>query len=468
MVRNLTITFLIIILPLGVLGQEQDSLRLSQSIQVGAGILATNPVSLPFWMKNNNSGRFTDKQAGGMYSLIHYNGGYQTTQWLRQEWEVETMASASSRGMYGSVVQANFSVVTPIVRITAGLDEEVFGLNDSTLTIGSLSYGNNARPLPKVSIGTKGWVKSPFLSRVFSFKAYLAHGWFEKDRVQSGAFLHQKYFYGRAQFLDKKLSLVGGLLHNAQWGGRNLSNESTQPTGFANYARIFLGMSGGGDALQTDQQNALGNHLGSYDLRGSYRFKSFTLSNYWQFLWEDSSGLTPFNWRDGMIGASVTLNKRGLIDRFVLEVVRTNNQNAQKVGEDGVPFLEPDDFFNNGVYKSGWTYYDRVIGSPMLLVFNADSDARNFIQSKVNAFNIAFGGHFKSLDYTLKYTDFKNNGRIGQPLEPSLYVRSLDLAINYRFQGNSGLGLRAVYQDSNLESSSSFGLQFSYRWKFNF
>lgn len=468
MVKNITIAFLIIILPLGLRGQERDSLKLSQSIQVGTGILATNPVSLPFWMKYNNSGRFTDKQAGAMYSLIYYKGGYQSAEWMRQEWEFETMASASSRGTYGSVVQANFSIVTPIAKITAGLDEEIFGLNDSTLSIGSLSYGNNARPLPKVSIGTKGWVKSPFLSEVLSFKAYVAHGWFEKNRFQSGAFLHQKYLYGRAEFFKKRLTLIGGLLHNAQWGGRNLSNESAQPAGFANYARIFLGMSGGGDALQTDQLNALGNHLGSYDLRASYKFNGFRVSNYWQFLWEDSSGLTPFNWRDGMVGIGVTLNRRGLIDRFVVEVIRTNDQDAYKADENGVPFIEPDDFFNNYVYSSGWTYANRLMGSPMFLLFDEPTGNRNIIQNKINAFNIGLGGHFKSLDYTLKYTDFKNNGRIQQPLEPSLYVRSLDLSINYQFQGNSGLGLRAVYQDSNLDSSSSFGVQISYRWKFNF
>ncbi|NVJ47358.1 MAG: hypothetical protein HWE07_09530 [Cytophagia bacterium] len=468
MVRNLTITFLIIILPLGVLGQEPDSLRLSQSIQIGTGILATNPVSLPFWMKHNNSGRFTDKQAGAMYSLIHYNGGYQTSQWLRQEWEVETMASASSRGIYGSVIQANFSVVTPIVRITAGLDEEVFGLNDSTLSFGSLSYGNNARPLPKVSIGTKGWVKSPFLSRVFSFKAYLAHGWFEKDRVQSGAFLHQKYFYGRAQFFQRRFELIGGFHDNAMWAGKNLNTEIVQPSGFKNFARVFFGMNGGDDALQTDQLNALGNHLGSFDLRGSYKFRDFTVSSYWQFLWEDGSGMTISKWRDGLGGLSIKLKDKAIIDRFVFEIVRTNDQNAYKTDENGDPFIEPDNFFNNGVYSGGWTNYDRVIGTPLFLIFDVENSKANNIQNMVNAFNIGLGGHFKSLDYTLKYTDFKNNGRIKQPLEPSLYVRSLDLAINYQFQGNSGLGLRAVYQDSNLESSSSFGLQFSYRWKFNF
>lgn len=468
MVKNITIAFLIIILPLGLLGQEQDSAKLSQSLDVGTGILATNPVSLPFWMKHNNSGRFTDKQAGSIYSLIHYRGGYQATEWLRQEWEFETMASASSRGTYGSVVQANFSLVTPIARISAGLDEEVFGLNDSALSIGSLIYGNNARSIPKVSIGTNGWVRSPFLSRVFSFKAYLAHGWFESNRVQSGAFLHQKYFYGRAQFVDSRLELIGGFHDNAMWGGRNLNTEIVQPGGFRNFVRVIFGMNGGDDALQTDQINALGNHLGSFDLRGSYKFRNFTVSSYWQFLWEDGSGMTISKWRDGLGGFSIKLKDKAIIDKFVFEVVRTNDQNAYKTDENGNPFIEPDNFFNNGVYKGGWTYNDQIIGSPLFLIFDVVNSKVNNIQNKINAFNIGFGGQFKSLDYTLKYTDFKNNGRIQQPLEPSLYVRSLDIAVNYQFQGNSGIGLRAVYQDSNLESSSSFGMQLSYRWRFNF
>lgn len=467
MVKNITIA-LMLLLPIWALSQEEDSVKVFQQAEVGFGLLATSPKALPFWMKHNNSGRFTDAQAGALYSQLHYSGNSELAKWLKPSWEFEGLVSAGNNGSYASIIQANVSVGLPLVTISGGVDEEFFGLNDSTLSVGNLFYGNNARPIPKLRIQTNGWVASPVLSKLLSFKAYLAHGWFDSDRTQSKAFLHQKYLYGRMQLFNSRLSLVAGLNHSAQWGGQNLSQESFQPTGFKNYARIFLGMSGGGDALQTDQNNALGNHLGSYDLRGSYKFKNFTLANYWQFLWEDSSGLTPFNWRDGMVGLSLKLHQSGWVDRFVIEVVRTNDQDAYKVGEDGVPFIEPDHFFNNGVYNSGWTYGDRIIGSPMFLIFDVENSARNIVQNKINAFNIGIGGSFNALTYTLKYTDFKNNGTVFKPLETSLYVKVVDLNLQYSINKHSSLGLRANYQQSNFESGSNFGLHLSYSHTFGF
>ena len=467
MVRNLTIALLM--LSLSVLGQEtQDTTKLNQSLQFDLGIMATQPRQLPFWMKHNNSRRFTDNQAGAMYALMNYQGSFKIASWLKPGWEIETMSSAGNHGVYGKLIQANISVETPIARITAGLDEEIFSLNDSLLSIGGLSYGNNASPMPKVRVQTKGWLRSPIFPKMLSFKAYLAHGWFEANRVQSRAFLHQKYLYGRLEFFERRLSLMAGLNHLSQWGGRNIYSGAVQPTGINNYARIFLGMSGGDDALQTDQQNALGNHLGSYDLRTSFKFRDFSLANYWQFLWEDSSGLTPYNWRDGMVGFSFELNKTAIIDRFVFEVVRTNDQGAKKVGSDGVPFLEPDDFFNNGVYVSGWTYNNNMMGSPMFLLFDTENSFVNRIQTKVNAFNIGIAGHFKAFEYTLKYIDFKNNGTIAAPFEESLFVRSIDLSMNYLFNPQSSLGVRAIYQSSNFESDGSLGVQLQYRWRLNF
>ncbi|WP_420387220.1 capsule assembly Wzi family protein [Roseivirga sp.] len=469
MVRNFNITlFLFLILGASSFAQDekQDSSSVNQELQVEYGAFASDPSGLPFWMTSNNSGRFTNEQTGTFYSLIHYNVNKPITDWLKTGLEVEGIASVSNYRLYGSVIQANYTITTPIVKVTVGLDEEFMGLRDNLLSLGSLVYGNNARPIPKIRIESNGWLESPILSKHFSFKAYLAHGWFDKNRTFSGVFLHQKYFYGRAQFFKKKFEVVAGLNHNAMWGGTNINTESIQPGGLGNYARIFFGASGGKDALQTDQKNALGNHLGSYDINTSYRFKHFKVTNYWQFLWEDTSGLTPWNWRDGMAGLSVELNEKGIIDQFVLEVVRTNDQDAYKLPDNGIPIIEPDDFFNNSVYTSGWTYNDRVIGTPMFLSFNDPVTARNYIQNKVNAVNVGVGGHYKSASYTLRYTEFENHGRVKTPIVPSLFVKSVDLTINYQLKNQSSVGFRAVYQDSNFGTRSNLGIHLSYRRSF--
>jgi len=468
MVKNSIITLLFISVNAFAQVQKTDTTKLSQGLTLNIGVLASEPSGVPFWMAHNNGGRFSENQTSSMYSGLHYYGKYRLNDWLSTDWEAETMSSAGLEGMYGSIIQANFSVATPIIKFSAGLDEEFFRLNDSELSFGNLLYGNNALPLPKIRLETNGWLESPILPKVFSFKIYMAHGWFENNRTQSGAYLHQKYFYGRAQFFKKRLSLMGGFHDNAMWAGRNLNTEEVQPTGFKNFTRVLFGMNGGDDALQTDQNNALGNHLGTFDLKGSYQFRNFKLATYWQFLWEDGSGMTISKWRDGIGGLSLSLNEKAFVDQFVFELVRTNDQNAYKIDGDGNPFIEPDNFFNNGVYNGGWTYNNRVIGSPLFVLVDVENSLANNIQNMVNAFNIGIGGHFKSASYILKYKEFENHGKIQTPLEEDLFVKSIDLSVNYDFSGKSALGVRANYQNSNFSVGNSFAMQLSYRYKFSF
>lgn len=437
------------------------------TLNTESGILISAKNRLPFWVKSSNSNRFTDESANSIYQILDYQGSYKLVDNLSLKWELESIVTAREN-IRGKFVQANISVQNNFLRIAGGFDEEFFGLNDSTLSIGNLVYGNNARPLPKISISTIGWKKSPLLGSALSFKAYLAHGKFEDNRFQKGAFLHQKYFYLRGNAFNERLSLIFGLNHSAQWGGSNSLNESVQPTGLKNYARIFLGSSGGEDALSTDQRNALGNHLGTYDIRGSYDFENFVLSNYWQFVWEDKSGLTPFNWRDGLMGTSVEFKKGGILQKFVFEIVRTNDQNAQKISKDGVSFLEPDNFFNNGVYKTGWSYHDSVIGNPMFLILNNESISGSRIKNSINAVNIGISGQYHKLEYRINYTDFQNKGTKRETIAPSIRLKSIDLNLQYSFNQKSSIGSRLNYQSANFETQRNFALQFFFKRSFQF
>lgn len=437
------------------------------SLKTEIGALISAKSTLPFWLKANNSGRFSDQSANSIYNILDYKGAYNPVDNIKIKWQLESVLNVREQ-IQGRFIQANIGFETNFLSAHAGYKEESFGLNDSTLSIGNLVYGNNARPIPKFVISTNGWQKTPFLKNALSFQAYLAHGKFEKNRFQSGAFLHQKYFYLKITALQERLSLIGGLNHNAQWGGDNVQNESSQPTGFKNFAKIFTGSSGGDDALLTDQQNALGNHLGSYDLKGSMLFKNLRLTNYWQFLWEDKSGLTPFNWRDGLMGISIDLINQKVINKVVLEIVRTNNQNAQKIADDGTPIFEPDNFFNNGVYRSGWSYHDQVIGNPIFILLNPESTSVSRIKNSINAVNIGFQGKFSQFAYEIRYIDFKNKGTKQEIISPSLRIRAIDIRINYRFGNYSWIGSRINYQHANFGSQRNFGIQLSYSRTFDF
>ena len=440
-------------------GDKPDSLvRQNWVLNLVQGAVISTDDKLPFWLRSNQSQRLT--KSSSVYTGIFLNKAASRGRELNYFGGVELYNQLRDQA-FGSVIQAYGGITYDRFKLTAGIQEEVFGLNDSTLSIGNLFYGNNARPIPKIRMETNGWVAIPYLSKNFSFKAYLAHGWFEHNRYQSGAMLHQKYFYLKSQFLNKRATITVGLHHAAQWGGRNETNESSQPTGIRNYLRIFMGSAGGNDAVQLDQDNALGNHLGSYDLRASYDLGPFIASTYFQFLWEDRSGLTPYNWRDGLVGMSLELkNKKSIINKFNLEIIRTNHQDAEKVQADGTPFVEPDNFLNNSIYRSSWAHRDVVMGSPVFLLLNPESRNNNRIKNMVNGLNVGVEGSIKKWRYSLSYRWFRNQGTYRERFDPSLKLHSV-VASGTMALKRGTLSLSGIYQGGNLEGRN-LGINMTY------
>jgi len=192
------------------------------------------------------------------------------------------------------------------------------------------------------------------------------------------------------------------------------------------------------------------------------KFKYFTIANYWQFLWEDKSGLTPFNWRDGLMGASIHFKKGKLLSKVVLEIVRTNDQNAQKVADDGTPIFEPDSFFNNGVYRTGWSYHDQVIGSPIFLILNKESISSSRIKNSINSVNIGVAGQLGEIGYRINYIHFKNKGTKNEIIAPSLKMKTINIKLDYNPWPKTTLSTRINYQEANFGSQRNFGLQISY------
>ncbi|MCE7995828.1 MAG: capsule assembly Wzi family protein [Roseivirga sp.] len=442
-----------------------DSTHEGHVLSVAQSAVLSGKSMLPFWFLGNNSARLNEDDHLGLWTSFDLSRKPSaTTQKLNYFYGLEANGFAGSELRF-SVIQAYAGIRTKFVDIHFGAREEFFGLNDTTLSIGNLFYGNNARPIPKVVVQTPNWRKSPIFGSFLSFKAYLAHGWLEKDRYQSGAYLHQKYLYFRAQLLDKRLQIIGGLHHSAQWSGHNDETGTGQPSGLSDFWRILTASSGNENADRIDQLNALGNHLGTYDLNASFRLKKFTLTNYWQFMWEDKSGLTPFNWRDGLVGFSIKKNsKQGLIYGFNLEIIRTNSQDAIKYDEEGNEFIEPDNFFNNSIYQSGWTFDKRVIGNPIFLILNPGARTNALVKNMVNGVNLGLEGRFKQISYRFNYRHLKTRGTFRETFNPAIKLSSIsgDLELPLK---KSNLRLRGVIEWGNYPGKNA-GLIFTYSRQF--
>jgi hypothetical protein len=441
-----------------------DSLTNSPYVSVNLSAVVSGKEAAPYWLFSNNSNRLEEDTYLGTWASLNL---------LRDPGSrrLDYFYGLEANGFLGNkgrlvLTQAYAGLRTKHIQLSAGLREEFFGLNDSTLSIGNLFYTNNARPIPKIVLSTNGWLNAPILKKFLSFKAYFAHGWFEGDRFQSNAFLHHKYAYLRISLLEKRLQLVAGLNHAGQWAGTNRRNGVEQPATLTDFARVLIAKNGGGTADENDQLNALGNHLGSSDIGVSLKLDKITIRNYWQFLWEDKSGLAPFNWRDGVVGFSIKSNsKKGLISGFNLEIIRTGNQDAVKFDEEGNAFLEPDNFFNNTIYADGWTYQGRVIANPVFLSLNQGTNALNKVLNRVNGVNVAIEGNYRQFDYRLQVRHFKNAGTHFENFTPRFRLTSIEGNLQVPIK-KAHLRLRGILEIGNYPRNNA-GLVVTYIRRFN-
>ena len=135
---------------------------------------------------------------------------------------------------------------------------------------------------------------------------------------------------------------------------------------FKDYARVVLIKAGGGDAPE-NEINKLGNHIGNEFLKIRYNNERWGAEFYYDHIFEDGSGEKFRNRPDGLYGLYFTRKKNfKWFKSFVYEFYYTKCQSGPFHNDpvSGEVVGGNDNYFNNGIYQSGWTFYGQVIGSP--------------------------------------------------------------------------------------------------------
>ena len=230
--------------------------------------------------------------------------------------------------------------------------------------------------------------------------------------------------------ISPTFEVITGLDHYAQWGGTS-PQYGAQPSSLSDYIKIIFGAEGGDNATANDQGNALGNHIGNYLLQFNYNKENISLAFYYSHPFEDTSGREMTNWQDGLYGVFVDFKKnKSILNSVLLEFTYTKTMSNIPRSASG-----PDNYFNNGIYKSGWTYHGNTIGSPYFTPKPIDD---NGITSGVivgdnrfAAINIGANGFLKSLPYKILLSHTTYYGWFGQEYDPNPYQFSgiLDLVI---------------------------------------
>jgi len=372
--------------------------------------------NLPFWMYKNQRGRISENTnaAGWITGKAIYDLSYTST--------LEVGAGILYRDGNSDRVFLDESYMqfrNTWLEVVAGRKQKPELYKGISSTNENILWSLNARPLPGIQIRTR---KPLFIfpEAGIGFEASLEEYLFENGRVTKNARLHHKSLH-LVYRPSPDLQFKAGIQHFVQWGGTS-EEFGPQPQGFNDYLKIFAGRGGGEGALQGDQENVLGNHLGSWELYVDKDFRDYRLGLIYNNIFEDGSGSRFANFPDGRYGIYFeNKEKDRLVNAVIYEFFYTRHQ-SNNVNRWGA-----DNYLGHGVYSPGWTYEDRILGAPF---FTYDEQAGMIVNNKFTVHHLGLSGqvsnYWNVYPYKLLLTYAHNEGtfRRGLPFgnENALHV----------------------------------------------
>lgn len=392
----------------------------------------------PFWMVSNRYGKVPLTANNG-----YLNAGIFHQQKINKDFRwnagLDLVAAApryDHKNIYVQQLYAELGFKSLLLSI--GSKENYRSLWDRDLSSGDMVLSSNARPIPEINLSmpaftlvplTKGWmqIKGDFaLGRSFDTK-YLEYYTNNRQTYNKNVLWHHKSLYVQIKDTrnDFPLSGIIGVQHWAQWGGTSTNPKTgKQPQSLSDMLRVICGSEGGKDATMSDQINVLGNHYGSYDFKLTYTQADWKVSAYHQHYFEDKSGMIFVNNTDGLWGLQFDLPKINWFKKIVIEHLETRDQSgpfhfiefdhSQHKGPGG----GSDDYYNNGEYQTGASYFNRALGSPLILSpeYNGDGSL-GFKNNRVSGWHFATEGDLcSSLSYRMLFTLMNTWGRASAPL----------------------------------------------------
>ncbi len=302
--------------------------------------------------------------------------------------------------------------------LTAGMKSNDRSLFDSTLGLGDIVLSRNARPVPQVRIGFRDFVTVPLTRNWLRIRGEIAYGkftdsgWLEDHYnyadhfLTTGVWFHYKSIYFSSRE-DKPFVGMFGFQHAAQFGGYQeywrdgmMVHADGSGVRLKDFFDIFVPLRNGSGHTLGDQNYYNGNHLGSWDIRLSYRHASAgSFQLYAQLPWEDGSGIGKLNGWDGVWGARWEPASGALTGVEVAYLDFTNQSGPihwAPGDHDGVDIPDQatgsDDYYNNYFYD-GWANYGMALGTPFLRspIYNRNGYLR-FTDNRVRGFQMGVSG----------------------------------------------------------------------------
>lgn len=438
--------------------------RLGQDIEYMGEISATmsDGSIAPFWFSSNRYG----------LNSVEANSGYLRGSLKRdisadedREWKigygidlvvpVNHTSSFFVHQLYGELEYDMF-------RLTAGAKEYPMEFTNEELSMGDMTYGINARPIPQIRLEMPDYWDIPGTDEWVGVKAMLSYGWFTDNNWQedftnkrwmysANSRYHNKALYIRIGNEDRfPVTFTGGLEFATQFGGEawNVAKRLDDQSEFDNsYVKMNSGIKGywnaffmgGSDANDGDFKNAEGNHLGSWQGSLNYKGQNWSVRGYFEHFFEDHSQLFfQYGWKDMLWGIEAELPENPLVSNAVVEYVSTKDQTGG-LYHDATPALPiqisgQDNYYSHHIYGA-WQHWGQSMGNPLLISPIYNNGQITCLHSRIRATHIGLtGSPTNNIHYRLLYTHMKSWGTYNNPLTNPERDRFLLTEITYDSQ----------------------------------
>lgn len=363
---------------------------------------------------------------------------------------------------------------------TLGLKEHQSAMLDQSLTSGDLIESGNARPIPELRVGFVDFQNIPLTNGWVQIQGEIAYGkmtdsdwWDNRSNRYNGHFVNGEWYnYKRCYFRTKPseaFSVTLGMQAADVFGGTYyrydrgvIVKREKHNIKLKTLFHALLPLRNGDEGFYE------GNHLGSWDFKARYRLPGGKgeVSAYFEWPWEDGSGIGRRNGWDGLWGlewqGSVANN---ILTGVVVEYLDFTNQSGPMhyapgdfPGETiGSEATGADDYYNNMMYNS-YANYGLSIGTPMMMApaYNLDGYMA-YVGNRMRGFHIAARGNINSnLSWDVRGGCRKawGNGKIILP-EP-ISSSSIGAGINWKVGRVPGLQVqgRMAYDHGDMPGNS--------------
>lgn len=393
-----------------------------------AGQVSTNSLA-PYMLGSWNEGRYVEgngfwqeagiekaldlsKRFNWSVGIDYITGAAQKTEYARWNDTDEKWTNHSAHLPYFRLQQLFGQLKYRQVFLTLGLKYNHSKIVDDELSSGDLTRSNNAAPIPGVAGGFLDFQDIPFTKGWVQIDGEIMYGKMTDSGFKKSEFNYYSgieainlwYNYKRCYFRtnpNKNFHVTVGMQAASFDGGATFTyNEGklikSEIRGFnlEDVFQMFFPRPGG-------ESYYAGSHLGSWDLKAVYKFRDDSkLSAYFEWPWEDGSGIGKMNGFDGLWGIKYDFARKGIVTKALVEYLDFTNQSGpihfDPEDSPGAPVVGyaqgADDYYNNDFYGA-YSNYGMSIGTPFLVspIYNRNGVLR-YLHTRGRGFHLALAG----------------------------------------------------------------------------